>query len=133
MRIAIPSDDEVLVASHTGRCRGFAVYDLTDGKAAKVEYRANTFTQHHHQHDSAGQHRCGNGHSHAGILSGLADCQAMAAVGMGRRLAEDLLANNIRVFYSECPDVESAAQQAAAGQLPEIDLNRLCHGHHHGQ
>jgi tRNA (adenine37-N6)-methyltransferase len=133
MRIAIPSDNELEIAQHTGRCRGFSVYDVADGKAAKVEYRPNTFTQHHQQHASDGQHRCGHGHSHDGILSGLADCQAMIAVGMGRRLAEDLLAHNIRVLYAEDFDVELVAQKAASGQLREIDLNSLCHGHHHGQ
>lgn len=132
-RIAIPTDNETHVAPHTGRCRGFAVYDLAEGKANKVEYRLNTFTEHHHSHQSAGQQRCGHGHSHAGILSGLGDCQALIAFGMGRRLADDLHANGFRVFLADTDEVESAALRLASGQLREIPLDALCHhGHHQG-
>jgi len=46
MRIAIPSDDEIKVAAHTGRCGGFVIYDVNDGHCEKVEYRSNKFTSH---------------------------------------------------------------------------------------
>jgi predicted Fe-Mo cluster-binding NifX family protein len=133
-RIAIPSDDEIHVAPHTGRCRGFAVYDLAEGKATKVEYRLNTYTQHHLSHGAGEQHQHGHGHSHAGILSGLGDCQAMIAFGMGRRLVDDLYANNFRVFLADTEEVEAAALRLAAGQLQEIPLDAVCHhGQHYGQ
>ena len=136
IRIAIPSDNEVTVAAHTGRCRGFVVYDLADGKAARLEYRPNTFTAHHQGHGAGEQHQHGHGHehghSHAGILNGLSDCQAMIAVGMGRRLIEDLRAVGMRVFFADEPNIHSVAQKAAAGELKEIPLDAACHGHQHG-
>ncbi|RPH92475.1 hypothetical protein EHM69_12705 [candidate division KSB1 bacterium] len=133
IRIAIPTDDEQNVAPHTGRCRGFAVYDLEEGKAVKVEFRPNLFTAHHLAHESGGQHQHGHGHSHAGILNGLSDCQAMIAVGMGRRLIDDLRAVGMRVFYADEPGLQSVAQKAAAGELKEIPLDAACRGHQHGQ
>jgi predicted Fe-Mo cluster-binding NifX family protein len=126
-RIAVPTDNETHVAPHTGRCRGFAVYDLAEGKATKVEYRPNTFTAHHHSPDSSGQHRHEHHHSHDGILSGLRDCQALIAFGMGRRLVDDLHANGFRVFLADTDDVESAALHLASGQLREIPLDAVCH------
>ena len=134
-RIAIPTDDEAHVAPHTGRCRGFVVYDLAEGKASKVEYRPNTFTQHHLVHGAGEQHQHGHGHSHDGILSGLGDCQAMIAFGMGRRLVDDLYARGMRVFLADTEEAETAAQHLAAGQLREIPLDATCqhgHGHHYG-
>lgn len=132
-RIAIPTDNEIHVAPHTGRCRGFAVYDLAEGKATKVEYRPNTFTAHHHSHESGGPHGHGHNHSHDGILSGLSDCQALIAFGMGRRLVNDLYARGLRVFLADTDEVESAALRLASGQLREIPLDAVCqHGQHHG-
>ena len=133
IRIAIPSDNEVTVAQHTGQCRGFVVYDVAEGKATRVEYRPNTFTAHHQGHESGGQHHGEHGHSHAGILNGLADCQAMIAVGMGRRLIEDLRATGMHVFFADEPNIHSIAQKAASGELKEIPLDASCPGHqHHG-
>jgi predicted Fe-Mo cluster-binding NifX family protein len=132
IRVAIPTDNEIHVAPHTGRCRGFAVYDLAEGKATKVEYRPNLFTAHHLSHDTGGQHRHGH-HSHDGILSGLRDCQALIAFGMGRRLVDDLNANGFRVFLADTDEVETAALHLASGSLREIPLDASCqHGRHHG-
>ena len=41
MRIAVPSDNEQTIAAHTGRCRGFVIFDIDNGEAKKVEYRMN--------------------------------------------------------------------------------------------
>ena len=131
MRIAIPTDDELTLAHHTGRCRGFAIYEIADGHACKLEYRVNRFTHHHHEHQDPGHehhHDEGHGaHSHAGLLDGLHDCEAVLALGMGRRLIDDLEAKGLRVIFSREPQVVAAANAFATGQLLENPAGSSCH------
>ena len=46
MRIAVASDEGTRIASHFGMTRGFAIYDIVDGKPVHVEFRPNTFSGH---------------------------------------------------------------------------------------
>lgn len=122
MRIAVPSDDGVTIASHTGRTRGFIVFDLENGVATKREYRTNRYTPHalgkcgengmggsHPHHD--------HGHSHDTLLDALRDCEVLLAHGMGPRLVADLAARNIRVIFCEDQVAEDAVGKLAAGLL----------------
>ena len=132
MRIAIPTDDELTLAHHTGRCRGFAIYDIADGQARMLEYRRNVFTNHHHGHEaegcSHGQHGENHGlHSHAGLLDGLHDCQVVIALGMGPRLIADLEAKGLRVIFSRQPNVAAAAKALAAGEPLENPAGSMCY------
>ena len=133
MRIAIPTDDELTLAHHTGRCRGFAIYDIADGQARMLEYRRNVFTNHHHGHhaESCGhEHSHADGHSmhsHTGLLGGLHDCQVVLALGMGPRLIADLEAKGLRVIFSRELNVATAAKALAAGQLIENPAGSNCH------
>jgi predicted Fe-Mo cluster-binding NifX family protein len=133
MRIAIPSDDEITIAGHTGRTRGFVIYDLAEGAASRIEYRENSYTQHaqgnctsespsqghqpHHQHN----------HSHDGLLGALNDCQVMIAHGMGPRLVADLASRNIRVIFCDDAKIEDAVNKLVAGSL--VSTGKSCCGH----
>jgi predicted Fe-Mo cluster-binding NifX family protein len=118
-RIAIASDDEHQLARHTGRCRGFVIFDIVDGVAARVGYRPNDFTGHArgecHEHHA---HAAGQGHhSHDGLINALQDCCALLTRGMGPRLVNDLAAVGIEAFVCDATEVEGAAEAFARGDL----------------
>ena len=138
MRIAIPTDNDQTIAAHTGRCQGFAIYDIDNGEAKKVEYRANNMTQHgysHGQNESGGRqcshqgHGHGEGnqaHSHNRLLDALDDCQMMVAKGMGPRLVQDLQQHGIEVCFSMENDVRKAAESLAKGELQANPRGSSC-------
>ncbi len=136
MRIAIPTDNDQTIAAHTGRCQGFAIFDIDNAEAKKVEYRSNNMTHHgqwhgqsHDDGHSCGHHGHGSGHSthsHRGILDGLDDCQMMVARGMGPRLVQDLQQNGIEVFFSMESDVVKAAEALAKGELQANPRGSSC-------
>ena len=128
MRIAIPSDDETSIAPHTGRTRGFLIYEIKESRAEKVEYRCNDFTAHakgecqgDEQHSETHQH-----HSHAPLLDALQDCQVVIAGGMGPRLVADLKRRGLEVVFCEADNADSAAQAFARRELVSLDNSSCC-------
>ena len=117
MRIAVPSDDGVTIAGHTGRTKGCIVFDLENGAATKREYRTNRFTAHAQGKCEGNETEGVHLHSHASLLDALGDCQVLLAHGMGPRLVADLAARNIRVIFCEDSLAEDAAEKLAAGLL----------------
>lgn len=128
MRIAIPSDDGVNMAAHTGRTLGFVIYEIADHKAVRLEYRRNSFTAHAKGEYADGNHSEGQSHhSHGELLDALADCQVMIARGMGPRLVNDLARRNIQVVFSDNDLVEELAALYASGQLTSTGQSRCDH------
>ena len=128
MKIAVASDDGVNIAGHTGRCRGFVIYEIADKQAARLEYRENTFTPHARgqcDHESAPSH-AENHHSHAPLLDALGDCCVLVSRGMGPRLLTDLAARGIDAFLCGSGDVNQAAEDFAAGRLQRLSGNGCC-------
>ena len=131
MRIAIPTDDKNHIAAHTGRCQGFAIYDVTDGVIQEIEVRANTMEgrQHHQlgagEDDAHGAH--GHHHSHHSLLDALSDCQLMIAHGMGPRLVDDLANRGIDVFFTQESDLRKAVEAYASGELAANPRGSACH------
>lgn len=134
MNIAVPSDDQQTVAHHTGRCAGFLVFRVEDGRASRQEYRQNSFTDHargqcgdhDHQHD----HRHGHGHhGHAPLIEALRDCQAIVAGGMGPRLVVELEQNGIEVYAASAHDAQESADLYAQGKLPRMSPQSSCGRH----
>jgi len=127
MRIAIPSDDGINVASHTGRASGFVIYDIENDQAIRIEYRSNRYTGHAlgkcdgSEHHSSNQH-----HSHDSLLGALDDCNMMLAHGMGPRLVADLATRNIQVVFCDETLAEDAAQKLAIGQLTAREDSGCC-------
>jgi predicted Fe-Mo cluster-binding NifX family protein len=122
MRIAVPSDDGVTIAGHTGRTRGFIVFDLENGIATKLDYRTNRYTPHAQgkceEHETGGAHpHHEHQHSHNSLLDALQDCEVLLAHGMGPRLVADLAERNIRVIFCEDQLAADAAKKLAAGLL----------------
>ncbi|MGD2110633.1 MAG: NifB/NifX family molybdenum-iron cluster-binding protein [Phycisphaerae bacterium] len=121
MRFAIATDDESQIAAHTGRCRGFVVYDALDGTASRVEFRANDGTAHARGECTEGSHSPADSahHSHEPLLDALADCKALVTRGMGFRLVTDLRSRGITPFVCAAQSVGEAAALFAKGQLPQ--------------
>jgi predicted Fe-Mo cluster-binding NifX family protein len=117
MRIAVASDDGMDVAAHTGRCRGFVVFDVSGQEATRREYRANTFTA-HAQGKCAGDQ--GTVHEHAAhgpLLDALGDCRVLVTRGLGPRLVADLSARGVEAYVCDATQAEEAARQYAQGRL----------------
>jgi predicted Fe-Mo cluster-binding NifX family protein len=120
MKVAIASDDGQQIAQHTGRCGGFAIYDIDANRASFIEFRDNTFTAHAHgecQDDHHGNHVAQTHHGHADLVQAIADCGALITRGLGPRLLADLAAAGIQVFVTDAERVADAAQAQAVGAL----------------
>ena len=79
-----------------------------------------------HGHEHGHEHH----HSHHGILSGLGDCQAMLALGMGPRLQQDLTAAGIEVYFTRDKEIERVVQQLAQGSFVSHPDGSACKEHH---
>jgi len=114
MKIGIASDDQLNIAQHFGRTKGFVIADIEDGTIQKKAYRENNFSAHAqgavHEH---GQH----GHSHTAILEALSDCEVVLARGMGRRIYDDLRSVNIKSMITDKVTVDDALAAYLEGKL----------------
>lgn len=131
MKVAIATDDGTHVAAHTGRCQGFAVYEVADGQAARLEYRENTFTA-HALGQCSGDHAAGSApghHSHAVLVEAISDCCVLVTRGLGPRLVNDLLRVGIDTYVCAADTVADAARQLAEGRLARVQGSGCCRGH----
>jgi predicted Fe-Mo cluster-binding NifX family protein len=123
-KIAIATDDQKRVTGHIGRCKGFAVYEINDGKILNKEVRENLFTQHRrggqgHQHHGEGEVR----HSHEHLINGLKDCGCLISSGGGWRVVKDLKQHNITTLFTDVELIEDAVNKFIKGELkndPEL-------------
>ena len=128
MRFAIATDNETDIAPHTGRCRGFVIYDAVEGAAARVEYRDNGYTGHVLGECSGEETHGGHAvhHSHGLLLDALSDCQALVTRGMGFRLVADLRNRGITPYVCGAESVDEAADLFAKGRLPQTEGLGTC-------
>jgi len=132
MKIAVVTDDEIKIAGHVGRCKGFLVFETEDNKIVNRETRMNTFTHHqqhghsHHGHNPG----AGHNHSHHELIDGLKDCEALIFSHGGWRLIEDLKSNNIKPILTDEELAEDAVKKYLDGTLI-INEDNACQGHHH--
>jgi predicted Fe-Mo cluster-binding NifX family protein len=117
MRIAVASDDGVDVAAHTGRCRGFVVFDVDGPEATRSEYRPNTYTAHARGECSGDHQHADQQHSHGALLDAIADCRVLVTRGLGPRLIADLAAQGVEAYVCEATQANEAAHQYAQGRL----------------
>jgi len=126
MKIAVASDDQVQIANHFGRTRGFLIYTVEENQISEKVYVENNFTGHakgqHHHHDHSGEH---HHHSHTGILDALTECKVVISRGMGRRLLEDFDAVGKQVFITHVENADEAMKQYVDGNLFH-DPNKSC-------
>ncbi len=132
MKIAVVTDNELTVAGHAGRCRAFLVFETENKKIINKEVRINTFTHHrqhtHNQHEH--HHGERHNHSHNALIDGLKDCKVLIFSHGGRRLVDDLKANNIKPILTDEALAEDAVLKYLDGTLV-INEDNVCQGHHH--
>jgi predicted Fe-Mo cluster-binding NifX family protein len=139
MKIAIASDDGKTISAHTGRCRYFVFYDVSEGKAERLEVKENVFTPHMRGQggqpepqmlrDGKGPHGTGmgGGGGHAALLEALEGAEVFIARGMGPRLIQAFTSHGIRPIMTELSEVDAAAQQFAEGNLESLDKGTCDH------
>lgn len=131
-KIAVATNDNVLVAGHVGRCKAFIIYATDGSKIIGKEIRENSFTHHNQNHDSAEKHhhlhREGNGHGHQSLVDGLKDCGSLIFNHGGWRLIEDLKAHNIIPILTNEEIAENAVIKYLDGKLI-ISEENACQGH----
>jgi predicted Fe-Mo cluster-binding NifX family protein len=130
MRIAVASDDNVNVCGHVGKCKGFLIFDVENGKIFKKEIRENSFTDHfNRKHNDRNHHTQGRGHGsndgHKRLAEGIKDCDYLVSHGMGRRLVEDLESLDIKTLVTIELDAECAAINLELGKLKHNN-NLIC-------
>ena len=131
MKIAVATDDEVMVTGHVGRCNAFIVYTIEEDNISQKEVRENTFTNHkrqnHHEEHHQGESHA-HGHGHSNLITALADCEALIFTSGGWRVVEDLKTNNIKPILTDEPIADQAALKYAKGELQSKDDN-VCNHH----
>ena len=135
-KIALATDDQKRVTGHIGRCRGFAVFEIKEGKILNKEARENLFTNHrrggaHHHGEGEGHGGQGQGrHSHEHLINGLKDCIYLISSGGGWRVVEDLKQHNITTLFTNEEFIDNAVNKFIKGDLKnETDL--VCDDHAH--
>ncbi len=125
MKIAVATDDFEHVSGHVGRCKGFLVLEVENGKIISREERPNTFTHHKIQAQGEGG---SHGHSHKRTLEALSDCDNLICQSAGWRLIEDLKTANIVTVFTSVTDAATAAVKLEQGEL-EINEEGSCRSH----
>jgi predicted Fe-Mo cluster-binding NifX family protein len=130
MKVAVATDDFVNVTGHVGRCNGFLVYEIEDGKVINVESRENNFTNHkrseHHSHEHGHEHS--HGHSHSALVDGLSDCSHLICTAAGWRMQNDFKDVGKELIFTDEKIAEIAALKLVEGSL-DINSDGACHSH----
>lgn len=125
MKIAIASDDQVKIAGHFGRTKGFIIFKIEENKITQKDYVLNNFTGHAQGHHHHGEHDHSHSHSHGGILEALKDCGVVISRGMGRRLLIDFESVGKEVFITSVENAEEAVKHYIEGHLHH-DPDKSC-------
>jgi len=101
-RIAVASDDGRSVRrKHFGSAPVYVIFEVRDGRVARVEERG-----------AVGE-RPGHGHGEAlAVLEHLRDCAVFVGGSMGRRSRELLESRGVRTVVTGAATVEAAARDA---------------------
>lgn len=108
MKIAIPSDDGQIVNTHFGRSLGFKIFEIENGKIVSESYKENNFTGHARGEHEHHHHHSHEGHSHQGIFEALSGVTTVIARGMGKRLHDEFVERNVKVFVTREANINEA-------------------------
>jgi predicted Fe-Mo cluster-binding NifX family protein len=132
MKIAVASDDGIMLTGHVGRCEMFIVFEVLKKEIINLEKRINSFTMHkidnhQHEHHNHEHHETGR---HTGIINGLKDCNYLICSSCGPGLVDDFIKNGIQIILTDEMEAEKAVKLFIDDKL-ENDPERKCKGHHH--
>ncbi len=124
MKVGVATGNYKNVVGHPGRCKGFIVFTVEDGKITNKEERENIFRHnhdHHHEHNhDHSDHHHGNGHDHnhahaalgRSIAEMLQDCDYFIAKTMGQGFINQLNYFNIKpAIVENTNDAETAVMK----------------------
>lgn len=107
----------ITISAHFGRSKGFIIVDLKDNQIFNKEYKINTFTAHVKNQNKTHNHGEKHTHNHDGIFTALGTANIVIAKGMGQRLYNDFLGNNIKVYMTKENNIDNAVKLLIQGKL----------------
>jgi len=107
MKVAVASDDRILISEHFGRALGFEVFTINDGEIIGQERRENI---------GRSNGECGSC-DHNIMIENIKDCDIVICYGMGKRIYSDLTKNDIQAFITEEKTVNSAINKFINNEL----------------
>ncbi len=140
MKIAIPSDDGLTVAPHTGRAKGFVIFEITENNYQKLAYRT-VQSEDTSADESVCKSKACNGHqshnehghshkNHSVVLDLISDCDIVLAGGAGPRLVNDLSLRGIKIGFCRERTIDDIARLFTENKL-EILSQGICDHHRH--
>jgi predicted Fe-Mo cluster-binding NifX family protein len=115
MKIAVVTDDQKTISPHFGMAHYYLVYEVKDGLIVSKEARQKPF------HDREGMHHMHLGgvedSIHGNMLSGVADCEALIARGMGGGMYASILQIGIKPYVTNTAEADIAVKEYIEGTL----------------
>ena len=128
MRVAVVSDDGIVISQHFGRATSYVVFNVEEGRIGGRESRSRETCGCNCACKREGSHHdvlsIESRDSHAALAEAIADCDALIAGCMGREAYDALLARGVQPLLTDLTDVEAAALACAEGRLPNL-IDRL--------
>ena len=116
MKIGIVSDDGTSVSPHFGMAQNYLVVDIEDGKVKGRVLRPKMF----HRPEPGKPHHAGHEQSsHGEMLSGVRDCEALVARGMGKPMYDSILQAGIRPYLTRLSTVDEVVRAYVEGRLDD--------------
>jgi predicted Fe-Mo cluster-binding NifX family protein len=131
MKVAVITDDGLVVSQHFGRAGYYLVITIEDGQIVERELRNKLghahFVNQPHEQDEPGQPH-GTGaeahHKHLQMSDTIADCEALLCGGMGRGAYQSILSRGIKPEVTDIPSADHAALAYARGEIENL-VDRL--------
>lgn len=126
MKIAVASNNQINVAGHLGRVKGFLIYEVENSEIKNRNYVINNFTNHHHHEKH--EHHNEHGHNHSNLINTLQGVETLLFQSGGWRVIEELKNNGINPFLTDEEDADNAVKKYLNGELVEKTEN-VCNHH----
>ena len=121
MKIGVVTDDGTTVSSHFGMAKHFLVVEIAGGLVTGKELRPKVF---HRPGRATAHHPHGEGPSHCEMLSGVKDCEALVARGMGRPMYEAIVHAGIKPYVTGIVSIDDVVGAYIGGYLDNL-ISRL--------
>lgn len=132
MKVAVITDDGLVISQHFGRAGYYLVLTIEDGQIVERELRNKLghahFVDQPHEQEKPGQpHGMGaEAHNkHLQMSDTIADCEALLCGGMGMGAYQSMAARGIKPVITDITDVDRAALAYASGEI--VDLVERLH------
>ena len=109
MKIAIPTNDEVKIASHLKRSTGFKVFIVKDRRIVHSEFRPTRFLHSGPKFRIHGSSKKGN-IIHEGMYEAIKDCDRMLVNKISKHRQSTLVANNVYVDITREKEINKAVE-----------------------